>query len=101
MYTMASKIYDAEEGKSGPSNKMKEAKDFCWTAVNFKVRKSGKAILNNCWGSVSSGTLCAVMGPSGKCTKFLGLYDPKSYTGLFRVWKNITSECSRWAVNLV
>ena len=37
--------------------------DISWTDVSYKVGK--KTILDNCFGSVSAGSLCAIMGPSG------------------------------------
>lgn len=37
--------------------------DIKWSQVNFKVGK--KTILENCYGDVKAGTLCAIMGPSG------------------------------------
>ena len=38
--------------------------DIAWSGVNFKVGE--KVILDNCYGSVPAGTVCAVLGPSGK-----------------------------------
>ena len=36
-----------------------ENKDIVWSDVNFSA--GSNTILNNCWGEVKSGQLCAVM----------------------------------------
>jgi ABC-type multidrug transport system fused ATPase/permease subunit len=36
--------------------------DISWVNLNFRAGKS--QILNNVWGKVGSGQICAIMGPS-------------------------------------
>lgn len=42
----------------------KVAQDLKWMNVDFKVKD--KQILKDCWGQVPSGSICAIMGGSGK-----------------------------------
>ena len=37
--------------------------DIAWSNVNFKI--GNKIILDNCYGKVEAGQVCAIMGPSG------------------------------------
>ena len=43
---------------------IRSAHTLKWSEVNYTVATKG-AILSNCWGSIESGTVSAVMGPSG------------------------------------
>ena len=38
--------------------------DISWSNVNFKI--GNKLILDNVYGKVNAGEVCAIMGPSGK-----------------------------------
>lgn len=38
--------------------------DIAWSNVNFKM--GNKLILDNVYGNVNAGDVCAIMGPSGK-----------------------------------
>ncbi len=40
-----------------------QKQDIEWNAINFKV--GNKVILDNVWGKVNAGQVCAIMGPSG------------------------------------
>ena len=50
---------DIETGKSVKI--LKEG--FAWSKIKFTVKD--KPILNDCYGSVPAGQVCAIMGPSG------------------------------------
>eukprot|EP00604_Paraphysomonas_vestita_P002661 CAMPEP_0174819530 /NCGR_PEP_ID=MMETSP1107-20130205/2821_1 /TAXON_ID=36770 /ORGANISM="Paraphysomonas vestita, Strain GFlagA" /LENGTH=196 /DNA_ID=CAMNT_0016033205 /DNA_START=47 /DNA_END=634 /DNA_ORIENTATION=+ len=39
-------------------------KDLAWNNINFIVNKKTQ-VLNNCWGEVPHGKVCAILGPSG------------------------------------
>lgn len=56
-------------GESAGVIKMKKRapKELKWTKVNYTVttEKETKTILDNTWGNVKPGQVCAVMGPSG------------------------------------
>mmetsp|Transcript_8906 Transcript_8906/g.19565 ORF Transcript_8906/g.19565 Transcript_8906/m.19565 type:complete len:180 (-) Transcript_8906:3-542(-) len=45
------------------SRKSAAAPSFEWKRINFKVGE--KKILDDCWGRVTAGTVCAILGPSG------------------------------------
>lgn len=47
----------------GLSKRHDEGQDIAWSNVSFKV--GHKTILDNCYGRVNAGQVCAVMGPSG------------------------------------
>lgn len=44
-----------------PTNR--SSNDVSWSNVTFRAGE--KTILNNCWGHVATGEICAIMGPSG------------------------------------
>lgn len=39
-------------------------RDLAWSGINFIVNKNVQ-VLNNCWGNVPHGKVCAILGPSG------------------------------------
>eukprot|EP00602_Paraphysomonas_sp_CaronLab_P009194 CAMPEP_0185032880 /NCGR_PEP_ID=MMETSP1103-20130426/21378_1 /TAXON_ID=36769 /ORGANISM="Paraphysomonas bandaiensis, Strain Caron Lab Isolate" /LENGTH=637 /DNA_ID=CAMNT_0027568947 /DNA_START=61 /DNA_END=1974 /DNA_ORIENTATION=- len=44
---------------------LRASQDISWNSVNFTVQNKSKYILRDCWGSVESGNVCAILGPSG------------------------------------
>lgn len=47
----------------GLSKRHEEGQDIAWSNIVFKV--GDKTILENCYGRVNAGQVCALMGPSG------------------------------------
>ena len=48
---------------TSPTMNIREAKELTWSGVNFQVGE--KKILQDVWGSVPPGKVCAILGPSG------------------------------------
>eukprot|EP01006_Ploeotia_vitrea_P057305 TRINITY_DN68164_c8_g6_i1.p1 TRINITY_DN68164_c8_g6~~TRINITY_DN68164_c8_g6_i1.p1 ORF type:complete len:630 (+),score=-19.30 TRINITY_DN68164_c8_g6_i1:51-1940(+) len=59
--------YSKLSSGDAPVSPSKIKKDICWDSVTFTVttKNEKKTILDNCWGKVDSGEICAIMGPSG------------------------------------
>lgn len=53
---------------------------FIWRNVNFSVASKGD-ILSNCWGRIDSGTVSAIMGPSGSYFNSLVTHLTKNFAG--------------------
>jgi ABC-type transporter Mla maintaining outer membrane lipid asymmetry ATPase subunit MlaF len=51
------------QASSNSFNANKTSHDVVWKHINFLVGE--KKILDECWGNVPAGTVCAIMGPSG------------------------------------
>lgn len=45
--------------------------DLSWSDTTFTVNHERKTILSDCWGSVNSSQICAILGPSGSGKVFL------------------------------
>lgn len=60
-------ISDVEKGRQAKASQRNQSgltnHDIAWSDVSFKVGE--KLILNNCYGSVPAGSVCAILGPSG------------------------------------
>ena len=48
-----------DDGSGVTSFRKKVPQEIKWIDVNFKAGK--KTILNNCWGKVEAGKVCAIM----------------------------------------
>ena len=48
---------------TSPAMKTREPKELTWSKVNFQVGE--KKILEDIWGTVPAGKVCAILGPSG------------------------------------
>ena len=46
-----------------PVMKSREPKELAWSSINFQVGQ--KTILQDIWGTVPPGKVCAILGPSG------------------------------------
>ena len=62
--SLSSPMDGFSSGKVSSKMKTREPKDFRFNSVNFNVKD--KQILKNCWGHISPGKVCAIMGPSGE-----------------------------------
>ena len=43
---------------------IRPGKDLAWSNINFIVKKEVQ-VLKDCWGEVTHGKVCAILGPSG------------------------------------
>ncbi len=58
-------MYELTMGNApaAPVMKSRAPKELTWSSVNFQVGE--KTILQDVWGSVAPGKVCAILGPSG------------------------------------
>ena len=60
--TISSKLGENGFTKLDNARSQRVSQDIAWSGLNFKVKN--KSILEDCYGKVPAGQVCAIMGPS-------------------------------------